>query len=265
MPRFEAALLGVRQVGFTVLSMSLSLIAVFIPILLMGGQVGRSFREFAVTLSVAILISMVISLTTTPMMCARLLTVRSPARSGAASTAGRRRLRGAARPLPRHAGLGAAPRPPDDHRPRLHGRAQHLALHHHPQGLLPEEDTGRMSGFIQADQSISFQRMSQKLRQYMRSSRPTRTSTTSSASPGRRARRQHRPCSSPRSRSASARVSSEQIIARLRPKLAHVPGAPLFMFPQQETPRTGGRVSNTAWQYTLQSDNLETCGPGRRS
>jgi multidrug efflux pump len=167
-PRFEAALIGVRQVGFTVLSMSLSLIAVFIPILLMGGVVGLYFREFAVTLSVAILISMVISLTTTPMMCARLLTVHKP-----------------------HEERGRLFRWSEDsfdsllgvYRSTLKWSLKHSFLTLMvlattvvmtvvlfiiiPKGFFPEQDTGRMFGFIQADQSISFQRMSQKLRDYV--------------------------------------------------------------------------------------------------
>ncbi len=256
-PRFEAALIGVRQVAFTVLSMSMSLIAVFIPILLMGGQVGRSFREFAVTLSVAILISMVISLTTTPMMCARLLTIRR-----------------------------------EDHVKRgfhqwtekvfegfldLYKDTLAWALRHSflmiivlvgvvvlnvvlfmniPKGFFPEEDTGRLSGGIMADQSISFQRMSQKLKQYMQivQEDPDVDDVVGFTGGGRGANTGFMFISAKPLRERKA--SSEQIIARLRPKLARVPGAQLFMFPQQETPRAGGRVSSSAWQYTLQADNL---------
>ena len=111
MPRLQAALLGAREVGFTVLSMSLSLIAVFIPILLMGGIVGRLFREFAVTLSIAILVSLVVSLTTTPMMCARLLAPR-PRREAHASCSAwsERGFERHARALRALARLGAAPR-----------------------------------------------------------------------------------------------------------------------------------------------------------
>ncbi len=108
MPRFQAALLGAREVGFTVLSMSLSLVAVFIPILLMGGIVGRLFREFAITLSVAVLVSLLVSLTTTPMMCSRLIRARPAARRGAAVPAQRAGLRGDAGRLRALAALGAA-------------------------------------------------------------------------------------------------------------------------------------------------------------
>ena len=257
-PRFEAALVGVRQVAFTVLSMSLSLIAVFIPILLMGGQVGRTFREFAMTLSVAILISMVISLTTTPMMCARLLTVRHKGE-----------FRGRFHRWTESAYEGML----DLYRSTLAWALRHSFLMLIvlactvgmniwlftiiPKGFFPPEDTGRMNGFIQADQSVSFQRMSQKLRQYMAivQNDPDVADVVGFTGAGGRGGNTGAMFISAKPLS-QRRVSSDQIIARLRPKLAHVPGGQLFMFTQQETPRTGGRVSNTAWQYTLQSDNL---------
>ena len=257
MGRLEAALVGVRQVAFTVLSMSLSLMAVFIPILMMGGQVGRSFREFAVTLSVAIFISMVISLTTTPMMCARLLTPRRE---------GERRSRFHQWTETVYTSFL------DLYRDTLAWVLRHTLLTIIvlactvglnfwlfwiiPKGFFPEEDSGRLSGFIQADQSISFQRMSQKLRQYMQivQDDPDVDDVVGFTGGGRGANTGFMFISAkPLSQRAA---SSEQIIARLRPKLAQVPGSSLFMFPQQETPRTGGRVSNSAWQYTLEADNL---------
>jgi multidrug efflux pump len=257
-PRFEAALIGVRQVAFTVLSMSLSLIAVFIPILLMGGQVGRTFREFAITLSVAILISMVISLTTTPMMCARLLSVRHAGE-----------IRGRFHRWTEAAYQGML----DLYRDTLAWSLRHSFLMIIvlactvglniwlftiiQKGFFPEEDTGRLSGFIQADQSVSFQRMSQKLRQYMAivQADPDVADLVGFTGAGGRGGNTGAMFISLKPLS-QRKATSEQVIARLRPKLAHVPGGQLFMFPQQETPRTGGRVSNTAWQYTLQSDNL---------
>jgi len=257
-PRFEATLIGVRQVSFTVLSMSLSLIAVFIPILLMGGQVGRSFREFALTLSIAILISMVVSLTTTPMMCARLLTIRHPgevrARFHRWTEAGYEALL-------------------DLYRDTLEWTLRHSFLMIMvlvctvgmniwlfaiiPKGFFPEEDTGRLNGGILADQTASFQRMSQKLRQFMQivQSDPDVDDVVGFTGAGGRGGNTGimfvaaKPL-------RERKASSEQIIARLRPKLARVPGAQLFLFPQQETPHAGGRVSNSAWQYTLQADNL---------
>jgi multidrug efflux pump len=257
-PRFEATLIGVRQVSFTVLSMSLSLIAVFIPILLMGGQVGRSFREFAVTLSIAILISMVVSLTTTPMMCARLLTVRHPGEVRAwfhrwTETAYEALL--------------------DLYRDTLEWTLRHSFLMIMvlvgtvvlnvwlftiiPKGFFPEEDTGRLQGGIQADQTASFQRMSQKLREFTQivQADPDIDDVVGFTGAGGRGGNTGQMFISAKPLS-ERKASSEQIIARLRPKLAKVPGAQLFLFPQQETPHAGGRVTNSAWQYTLQTDNL---------
>jgi multidrug efflux pump len=163
MPRMQAAFRGAREVGFTVLSISLSLIAVFIPILLMGGILGRLFREFTVTLSIAILVSLAISLTTTPMMCALFLRTR-PAQQPERRPGILERVR------------------------RGYGRTLTWALHHSglvllvliaticlnvvlyivvPKGFFPQQDTGRLIGSLQADQSISFQLMSAKLRQMM--------------------------------------------------------------------------------------------------
>jgi multidrug efflux pump len=255
--RFEAALHGAREVGFTVLSMSLSLVAVFIPILLMGGIVGRLFREFAVTLSIAILISLFASLTTTPMMCSLILGRRREARHG-------RLYRWSGHlfedlhSLYEHS-LGWALR---------HGRLMMLILAGTvglnlwlfkivPKGFFPEQDTGRMFGFVVADQTISFQSMSQKLRQFLAivQSDPAVDVAVGIAGGG------HwggvsghlflglKPLS-------VRKVSSEEVIARLRPKLAHVPGARLFLMPAQEI-RVGGRQSNATYQYTLQSDSLE--------
>jgi multidrug efflux pump len=258
-PRFEAALVGVKQVAFTVLSMSLSLIAVFIPILLMGGQVGRSFREFAVTLSIAILISMVISLTTTPMMCARLLTIHKPDE-----------IRGRFHQWTESVYEGLL----DLYRDTLNWALRHsfvmiivlvctvvlnvVLFIIIPKGLFPEEDTGRLNGAIQADQSSSFARMSQKLRQYMKIIQDDPDIDDVVGYTGSGGRGGNTAIVFISAKPLSQRKStSEQIITRLRPKLARVPGGQLFMFPQQETPRAGGRLSNTAWQYTLQADNLE--------
>ena len=256
-PRFEAALIGVRQVGFTVLSMSLSLIAVFIPILLMGGIVGLLFREFAVTLSVAILISMVISLTTTPMMCSRLLSTRKdPSQTGRFS----RLTEGAYEEL-------------------LAGyrRALTWALRHSfvmilvlvatvglnfwlfstiPKGFFPEQDGGRLFGFIQADQSTSFQRISLKLRQYVQTIQDDKDVDDvvgfTGGGGGANTGRLFVSLKSLKDRKSS----SQEIIARLRPKLAQVPGASLFLFPAQDL-RVGGRVSQSLYQYTLKADNLD--------
>jgi len=257
-PRFEATIIGVRQVGFTVLSMSLSLIAVFIPILLMGGVVGLYFREFAVTLSVAILISMVVSLTTTPMMCARLLTKpRAAAERGrfyrwseesfdSLLAAYRRTLRWALK----HSFVMIV----------VLGATVILNLWLFakiPKGFFPEQDTGRMFGFIQADQSISFQRMSDKLRQYVKivQADPDVQNVVGFTGAGGGGGNGGRMFVSLKDL-GPRKASTEQIMARLRPKIAKVPGSSLFLMPAQEV-RVGGRASYALYQYTLQSDSLD--------
>jgi multidrug efflux pump len=256
-PRFEAAIIGVRQVGFTVLSMSLSLIAVFIPILLMGGIVGLYFREFAVTLSVAILISMVVSLTTTPMMCARLLTVKHPEER-------QPWIHGISE---RHFGVLL----------NLYRRTLEWTLLHRflmlmvlvatvamnfwlftviPKGFFPEQDTGRMFGFIQADQSTSFERISQKLRAYVKiiQDDPDVDDVVGFCGGGGRGGNTGQMFISLKPLGIR-KASTEQIMARLRPKAAQVAGASLFLAPQQEI-RVGGRMSYALYQYTLQADDL---------
>ncbi len=256
MPRLQAALLGVQEVGFTVLSMSLSLIAVFIPILLMPGIVGRLFREFAVTLSIAILISLFVSLTTTPMMCSRLLNPNKDEKKGRFH---RWTERGFQRMHDLYENtLGWALR---------HGPVMILLLIATvgmniwlfsvvPKGFFPEQDTGRIMGGIQADQSISFQRMSAKLRQFIQivAADPAVDSVvgfTGAGGGGNTGRVfiSLKPL-------AQRKASSAAIISRLRPKLALVPGATLFLAPAQEI-RIGGRSSNALYQFTLQGDNLQ--------
>ena len=158
MNRFDAALKGAEEVGFTVLSISISLIAVFLPILLMGGIFGRLFREFAVTLSVAIIVSLVISLTTTPMMAAYLVGSRS--RSREKSWFGRfsdRILGGMRRDLRARPGLGARRRADRAGDPDRHHRPQFLPLRHRPEGVLSRAGHRPAAGGLQADQSSSFQ------------------------------------------------------------------------------------------------------------
>src|SRR5689334_12886535 len=250
----DAALLGAREVGFTVLSMSLSLIAVFIPILLMGGIVGRYFREFAVTLSVAILVSLVLSLTTTPMMCSRLLRAtreRPPSRLFRWSERGFAAvLRGYER------SLGWVLR---------HGALTMLVLLITvclnvylyiivPKGFFPQQDTGRLIGFIQADQSISFQAMRQKLANFVDIVRSDPAVDTVGGFTGGQQRNTGTMFISLKPLS-QRKESAEQIIARLRVKLAREPGANLFLNPVQDI-RVGGRQSNAQYQYTLQADDL---------
>ena len=249
-----AALQGAREVGFTVLSMSLSLIAVFIPILLMGGIVGRLFREFAVTLSVAILISLVVSLTTTPMMCSRLLrppSTRAPGRIAAWSARAWNTLN------------------------RGYRKSLALALNHGvivmlvlavtvglniylyvtiPKGFFPQQDTGRLTGGIQADQSISFQAMRGKLTEFMGivGADPAVDNVVGFTGGSQRNSGFMFVALKPLSQRTD---TADQVIARLRGKLAHVPGANLFLQPVQDI-RIGGRQANAQYQYTLQGDDL---------
>jgi multidrug efflux pump len=255
-PRFQAALIGVREVGFTVLSMSLSLIAVFIPILMMGGIVGRLFREFAVTLSMAILISMVISLTTTPMMCARVL--------GRHDSRPRSRLARLSETLFEDllSGYRGTLKWVLDHGPLaiavlLVTIGLNIWLFTTiPKGFFPEQDGGRLQGGIQADQSISFQLMSKKLKQFVDivQADPAVANVVGTVGAGGwgGTSGQLQIALKPLS---VRKLSSEAVIARLRPKLAKVPGAVLFLFPAQEI-HVGGRQSNSLYQYTLEGDDL---------
>jgi len=254
MAPYEAAVRGAREVGFTVLSMSLSLIAVFIPILLMGGIVGRLFREFAVTLSVAILISLAISLTTTPMMCAYLLraqAARAPGRLAAASARAWDALAGGYRKS-----LAFA---------LAHGVAVMLVLGATialnvylyitiPKGFFPQQDTGRLVGGIQGDQSISFQAMRDKLTTFMTIVRddPAVDNVVGFTGGGQRNSGNMFVALKPLSERTE---TADQVIARLRAKLAKVPGANLFLQAVQDI-RIGGRQANAQYQYTLSADDL---------
>jgi multidrug efflux pump len=255
MTPFEAALRGAREVGFTVLSMSLSLIAVFIPILLMGGIVGRLFREFAVTLSAAILISLVMSLTTTPMMCARILKPRGTEKHGRFYHASERVFGWALRGYQTTLDWALA-----------HGRLMLLVLVATigfnvwlytivPKGFFPQQDVGRISGMIQADQAISFQAMREKLANFVEIVRRDPAVETVVAFTGGGQRNSGfmfialKPI-------AERKISADKVIARLRPQLAREPGASLFLQPQQDI-RMGGRMANAQYQYTLQADNID--------
>jgi len=254
MKPLPAALKGVREVGFTVLSMSLSLIAVFLPLLMIGGLIGRFFSEFAITLSVAIVISLFISVTLTPMMCAYLLKPSAP---------------------------GSQPRRHGSGRLLLaiqqgYGRSLNVVLNHArwvlllffatialtvwlfisiPKTFMPEQDTGRLSGFISADQSISFQAMRSKLQDFMQivGADPAVESVVGFTG-------------GMRTNSGSMFISlkplserkenAQAVIARLRVKLAKEPGANLYLNAVQDL-RVGGRESNAGYQYSLLSDDLD--------
>ncbi|HDS1115105.1 multidrug efflux RND transporter permease subunit MdtC [Pluralibacter gergoviae] len=249
----QAALQGSREVGFTVLSMSVSLVAVFLPLLLMGGLPGRLLREFAVTLSVAIGISLLVSLTLTPMMCGWMLKSSRPRTPTRARGFGRLLVamqQGYGRSLRwvlRHARLVGLV--------LLATIALNIWLYITiPKTFFPEQDTGVLMGGIQADQSISFQAMRGKLEDFMKIIRddPEVDNVVGFTGGSRvnsgmmfitlkaRGERQH---------------SAQQIIDRLRKKLAKEPGANLFLMAVQDI-RVGGRQSNASYQYTLMSDDL---------
>jgi multidrug efflux pump len=258
MPRVQAALQGVREVGFTVLAMSLSLIAVFLPILLMGGIVGRTFREFALTLSVAIVISLVVSLTTTPMMCAHLLR---------RDTSSQNRF------------MRALERGFDAMRD-FYGRTLRVLLDYPrtvmivlaitvvlnvylytiiPKGFFPQQDTGTLTGNLRADQSISFQAMAQKLRSVMSivqadpAVKDVVGFTGGGGGGGGATNTANiflglKPLS-------ERKDNSDRVIARLRGKLANITGVRLYLQAVQDI-RAGGRQSNSQYQYTILSDDL---------
>jgi len=253
----EAALRGAREIGFTVLSMSASLIAVFIPLLLMGGIVGRLFREFAVTLSVAVAVSLVVSLTTTPMMCAKFL--KSQERQA-------------------HGWLY-----------RASGRALELLLHGYetslswvlrhtrltllvalitvcvnvylytivPKGFFPLQDTGRLMGAIQADQHTSFQAFDRRLHRFMDIllSDPAVDNIVGFTGGNQGTTNTGRLFMALKTLD-ERKASMDQVMTRLRPKLATVPGASLFLQPVQDV-RVGGRLSSAMYQFTLQDDDLK--------
>jgi multidrug efflux pump len=250
----DAAFLGAQEIGFTVFSISLSLVAVFLPILLMGGIVGRLFREFAVTLSVAILVSMVVSLTTTPMMCSRLLKPPGEVQHGRFYRASERGFSWI---------LGRYER-------SLHWVLRHQALTmlvtlatmaatvflyvKVPKGFFPQQDTGRLSGSIQGDQSSSFQSMSKRVARFVDIVRedPAVENVVAFAGGGTlNTGRMFVTLKASRAR----KLTADRVIARLRSKLGGVPGASLFLQSVQDL-RIGGRSSGAQYQYTLRGDDF---------
>ena len=165
MAPLEAALLGAKEIGFTVVSISISLVAVFIPILMMGGIVGRLFREFAVTLSLAISVSLLVSLTTTPMMCAKLLRSHDQEKHGRLYQGQRTHFSvdfWQIRVLPRLGAAASTARPARDASDHGSDRPLYVKI---PKGFFPQQDTGRINGSIQGDQDISFQAMRGRITQ----------------------------------------------------------------------------------------------------
>ena len=250
----EAALIGAREVGFTVVSMSLSLIAVFIPILLMGGIVGRLFREFAISLSAAILVSLAVSLTTTPMMCSRLLKPATAYGRSRFAVLSERVIDSVRN------GYGRSLAWVLDHGVlTMLVLAATIALNIYlyvviPKGFFPQQDTGRLIGNIQADQGISFQAMRQKLADFVTIVRadPAVESVVAFTGGGQRNSGSMFVGLKPLS---ERRESIDVVMARLRGKLAQEPGANLFLQPVQDI-RIGGRQANAQYQFTLQADDL---------
>ena len=256
MPRRQAALQGASEVGFTIVSITLSLIAVFLPILLMGGIVGRLFREFAVTLSLAILVSMAISLTTTPMLCALFL-----------------------RPSKPPAGYPRQRRSFGERAQQFYGRTLAWTLQHNllvlavllatvalnvmlivaiPKGFFPTQDTGLLIGSLQADQSISFQAMSGKLTQMMSIVQhdPAVASVVgfTGAGGGGAASQTNTGSVFVSLKDKGERDALDVVTTRMRRALSRVPGGRLILVPAQDI-RVGGRQTNAAYQYTLQGDS----------
>ena len=255
-PPVRAAFLGAREIGFTVLSMSVSLVAVFIPILMMGGIVGRLFREFAVTLSATIGVSLLVSLTTTPMMCAKLLRPLDKEQHGLLYRASERAfdglLNGYARGLRwvlRHQMLMLL----------LTIGTACLSIYLYvivPKGFFPQQDTGRLGGSIQAEQDISFQAIRDKMSTFVDiiMKDPAVDTVTAFVGGGGTANTGRmfimlKPLE-------ERKISADRVIGRLRGKLAHVAGATLYLQSAQDL-QIGGRMGNAQYQYTLQSENLE--------
>jgi multidrug efflux pump len=264
MEPMRAALVGASEVAFTVVAMTLSLIAVFIPVLFMGGLVGRLFHEFAITLSAAVLVSLVVSLTVTPMMCARLLKGRMAGAVG-----------GEAGSLPRpHIVVRAAARTwrgvSDGYAASLSWVLDHAWLMLLilfatiglnvwlytivPKGFFPQQDTGRMAGSLRADQSSSFQSMQGKLEAFVEivGRDPAVENVVGFTGGGARNTGFMFITLKPL---AERGMSTDRVIARLRPQLTQVPGAQLFLSAVQEL-RAGARQSNAQFQYTILAEEL---------
>ena len=256
MKPFAAALKGAQEIGFTVMTISISLVSVFLPLLMMGGVVGRLFREFSVTLSVAIVVSMVVSLTATPMMCAHML--REHTDHGwlyRTSDRGFKRVIGA------------------------YGSSLQFVLRHQfitlcvllvtvalnvrlfmkvPKGFFPQQDNGRLSGQILADQDTSFQAMNKILLPMVNivAADPAVYAVNGFTGGGRGGSTNTGSMFIALKPLAERKISADLVIARLRPKLGRIPGATLYLQANQDI-RVGGRNSAAQYQYTMRGDNLD--------
>ena len=257
MTPIAAAFRGAREIGFTVLSMSTSLVAVFIPILLMGGIVGRLFREFAVTLSAAIGVSLLVSLSTTPMMCAQIL--KRPEEE-------------------KHNWIFRLSQRFFDFTLETYRKALTWVFRYQlltlgvtvatacltvflyvrvPKGFFPQQDTGRVFGSVVADQDISFRAMKQKMEQFISIVvQDPNVQTVVSFAGGNTAKNQGRMFVSLKPKGSERPITADQFIGEMRRKLAKVPGATLFMQSAQDL-SIGGRLGNAQYQYTLQSEDLK--------
>jgi multidrug efflux pump len=259
----DAALKGASEIGFTVLSISISLVAVFIPILMMSGIVGRLFREFAVTLSVAIMISLVISLTTTPMMCSRLLKHMEESAHNKLFQASERAFNRVLAIYEKslswvlnHSGL------------TLTVLLLTIGLNIYlfsvvPKGFFPQQDNGTVFGGIQAEQDISFQAMQAITKRFVDIVAKDPAVQNAMAFSGGAGAVNTGFIYMALKPLDERKISSSDVINRLRPKLISVPGATAFLQAGQDL-RIGGRQSNAQYQYTIQSDNLDdlvTWGP----
>ncbi|MGA2273486.1 MAG: multidrug efflux RND transporter permease subunit [Bryobacteraceae bacterium] len=256
MKPFAAALKGAQEIGFTVMTISISLVSVFLPLLMMGGVVGRLFREFSVTLSVAIGVSMVVSLTATPMMCAHMLKEHTDHgwlyRS---SDRGFKRVLGAyASSLQfvlRHRFITLCV--------LLGTIALNVRLFIKvPKGFFPQQDNGRLSGQILADQDTSFQAMNKILLPMVNivAADPAVAAVNGFTGGGRGGSTNTGSMFIALKPLAERKISGDLVIARLRPKLARIPGASLYLQANQDI-RVGGRNSAAQYQYTMRGDNLD--------
>jgi multidrug efflux pump len=256
MAPMQAALKGASEIGFTVLSISISLVAVFIPILMMGGIVGRLFREFAVTLSVAILVSLVISLTTTPMMCSRLLKHVRDEEHGNAYRASERAFKALLGAYERSLGWVL-----EHSRLTLVVLGLTIALNFYlfwvvPKGFFPQQDNGIIFGGIQGSQDTSFQAMQKATARIIDVVKTDPGVAYAMAFTGGGGATNSGFIFVGLQPFEQRHATSSQIIDRLRPKLLAIPGANTFMQAAQDL-RIGGRGSSAQFQYTIQSDNVQ--------
>jgi multidrug efflux pump len=257
MAPIAAAFRGAKEIGFTVLSMSTSLVAVFIPILMMGGLVGRIFREFAVTLSIAIGVSLIVSLTTTPMMCAQILKSVNEEKHGWFYRASEgvfnftlKTYRHMLQWVLRHQPLTLAI--------TIATACLTVFLYIQvPKGFFPQQDTGRVMGSVQADQDISFPAMKQKMEQFVKIvMQDPNVQTIVGFAGGNTARNQGRMYITLKPKGSERKITADQVIGEMRRKLTAVPGATLYMQSAQDL-TVGGRQSQAQYQYTLQGENLQ--------